>query len=146
MDQLFLYNLLKYFHIVFFTTWMAGLFYLPRIFVYHSSAKKDSKEYSTFLIMEKKLIYYIMNPSLVLTWIFGLSLTLNIHEHGALWLNLKFLCVLLMSIFHIYCIRVKKSFEMKTNNKKSNYFRIINEIPTILFLIIIFLVVFKPFV
>ena len=79
---------------------MAGLFYLPRIFVYHSSAKKDSKEYSTFLIMEKKLIYYIMNPSLVLTWIFGLSLTLNIYEeHGALWLNLKFLCVLLMSIF-----------------------------------------------
>ncbi len=146
MDKLFLYNLLKYFHIVFFTTWMAGLFYLPRIFVYHSSAKKDSKEYSTFLIMEKKLIYYIMNPSLVLTWIFGLSLTLNIYEHGALWLNLKFLCVLLMSIFHIYCIRVKKSFEMKTNNKKSNYFRIINEIPTILFLIIIFLVVFKPFV
>ena len=91
MDQVFLYKLLKYFHIVFFTTWMAGLFYLPRIFVYHSSAKKDSKEYSTFLIMERKLISYIMNPSLVLTWVFGLSLTLNINEHGALWLNLKFL-------------------------------------------------------
>ena len=146
MDQVFLYKLLKYFHIVFFTTWMAGLFYLPRIFVYHSSAKKDSKEYTTFLIMERKLISYIMNPSLVLTWVFGLSLTLNINEHGALWLNLKFLCVLLMSVFHIYCIRVKKNFEMKTNNKKSNYFRIINEIPTILFLIIIFLVVFIPFV
>ena len=140
------YSLFKYFHIVFITTWLAGLFYLPRIFVYHSKAKIDSTEYKTFLVMEYKLLKYIMNPSLILTWIFGLLLVINLEIYDKLWLNLKFCAVILLTVFHMYCARVRKIFEAKQNKNTEKYYRYINEIPTILFLIIVFLVVFKPFV
>ena len=140
------YSLFKYFHIVFITTWMAGLFYLPRIFVYHSRAKIDSTEYETFLVMEYKLLKYIMNPSLILTWIFGLLLVINLEIYDKLWLNLKFCAVILLTVFHMYCARVRKIFEAKQNQNTEKFYRYINEIPTILFLIIVFLVVFKPFV
>ena len=140
------YSLFKYFHIVFITTWMAGLFYLPRIFVYHSRAKIDSTEYETFLVMEYKLLKYIMNPSLILTWIFGSLLVINLEIYDKLWLNLKFCAVILLTVFHMYCARVRKIFEAKQNQNTEKFYRYINEIPTILFLIIVFLVVFKPFV
>ena len=146
MDNLNLYQLTKFFHIIFFTTWMAGLFYLPRLFVYHSISKKNSTEYITFLVMEEKLMKYIMNPSLILTWFFGLSLVILTQEYNSLWLKLKFICVVFMSAFHMYCARVRKNFEFKKNTKDEKYFRWINEIPTVLFIIIVFLVVFKPFV
>ena len=140
------YSLFKYFHIVFITTWMAGLFYLPRIFVYHSRAKIDSTEYETFLVMEYKLLKYIMNPSLILTWIFGSLLVINLEIYDKLWLNLKFCAVILLTVFHMYCARVRKIFEAKQNKNTEKFYRYINEIPTVLFLIIVFLVVFKPFV
>ena len=140
------YSLFKYFHILFITTWMAGLFYLPRIFVYHSRAKIDSTEYETFLVMEYKLLKYIMNPSLILTWIFGSLLVINLEIYDKLWLNLKFCAVILLTVFHMYCARVRKIFEAKQNQNTEKFYRYINEIPTILFLIIVFLVVFKPFV
>ena len=127
------------------TTWMAALFYLPRLFVYHSYSKTGTNEYKTFIVMEEKLIKYIMNPSLIFTWVFGVSLVVVQEEYHSLWVSLKFLCVLLMSIFHIYCVRINKNFKNKTNNKNSRYYRTINEVPTILFLVIVFLVVFKPF-
>ena len=146
MENIDLYSLYKYFHLVFMTTWMAGLFYLPRLFVYHSNSKTGTNEYKTFIIMEEKLIKYIMNPSLIFTWIFGMSLVIVQEEYNSLWVNLKFLCVLLMSIFHIYCIRINKNFKKEANTKNSRHYRIINEVPTILFLVIVFLVVFKPFV
>ncbi|MBC33266.1 MAG: TIGR00701 family protein [Rickettsiales bacterium] len=141
-----MYNFLKYTHYIFFTTWMAGLFYLPRIFVYHSQSNKNSSEYETFVVMERKLLKYIMNPSLVLTWIVGLGLLINQQAYNFLWMNLKFLCVILMSAFHMYCGNIRRSFENKTNLRSGKYFRIINEIPTVLFLTIVGLVVFKPFV
>ena len=140
------YLLFKYFHIVFITTWLAGLFYLPRIFVYHARANINSTEYETFLIMEYKLLKYIMNPSLILTWIFGLLLVINLEIYDKLWLNLKFCSVILLTGFHMYCARVRKIFEAKRNQNTEKFYRYINEIPTILFLIIVFLVVFKPFV
>ena len=87
------YNLFKFLHIVFFTTWMAGLFYLPRLYVYHSGTKSNSTEYSTFLTMEKKLMKYIMNPSMILTWVFGVLLVLHLENHNQFWLNLKFVLV-----------------------------------------------------
>jgi len=145
VEQVNLYLICKYFHIVFMTTWMAALFYLPRLFVYHSNSKTGTNEYKTFIVMEEKLIRYIMNPSLIFTWIFGVSLVVVQEEYHSLWVSLKFLCVLLMSIFHIYCVRINKNFKNRTNNKNSRYFRTINEVPTILFLVIVFLVVFKPF-
>ena len=143
MDIIF-YNLLKFFHIVFVTTWMAGLFYLPRIYVYHSKAQKKSTEYKTFIVMEQKLMMYIMNPSMILTWFFGVLLVVNLEIYNQLWINLKFVLVFLMSIFHMYCARIRKNFENKVNKKDEKFFRWINEVPTILFLIIVFLVVFQP--
>ena len=138
------YNFFKFFHIVFFTTWMAGLFYLPRLYVYHSGAKKNSPEYWTFLTMEKKLMKYIMNPSMILTWLFGVLLVLHLEIHNQFWLNLKFVLVFLLSVFHMYCAKIRKNFENKLNTKDEKFFRWINEVPTILFLLIVFLVVFQP--
>ncbi len=138
------YNLFKYFHIVFFTTWMAGLFYLPRLYVYHSATKSNSPEYKTFITMEKKLMKYIMNPSMILTWLFGVLLVLYLEIYDQFWLNLKFVLVFVMSVFHMYCAKIRKNFENNINNKDEKFYRWINEIPTILFLLIVFLVVFQP--
>ena len=138
------YNLFKFFHIIFVTTWMAGLFYLPRLYVYHSKAQKKSSEYKTFIIMEQKLMRYIMNPSMILTWVFGLLLVVNLEIYNHLWLNLKFLLVFAMSIFHMYCAKIRKNFENERNIKNEKFFRWINEVPTILFLSIVYLVVFQP--
>ncbi len=138
------YNALRFFHIVFVTTWMAGLFYLPRLYVYHSKAKKNSSEYETFITMEKKLMKYIMNPSMIFTWLFGVFLVLNLEIYNQLWLSLKFVLVFLMSIFHMYCAKIRKNFENMENKKDERFFRWINEVPTVLFLIIVFLVVFQP--
>ncbi len=140
------YNLLKFFHIVFVTTWMAGLFYLPRLYVYHSKTSIKSSEYKTFIVMEQKLMKYIMNPSMILTWLFGLLLVVNLETYDQFWLKLKFVFVFFMSIFHMYCAKIRKSFENETNKKDEKFFRWINEVPTILFLIIVFLVVFQPII
>ena len=142
--QINYYNLFKFFHIVFFTTWMAGLFYLPRLYVYHSGIKRESPEYKIFITMEKKLMKYIMNPSMVLTWLFGVLLVLHLEIYNQVWLNLKFVLVFLMSVFHMYCAKIRKNFENKINRKDEKFFRWINEVPTILFLLIVFLVVFQP--
>ena len=83
------YSIFKFFHIIFITTWMAGLFYLPRLFVYHANSKVHSKEYKTFIIMERKLMKYIMNPSMILSWFFGILLLINLEIYNALWLNIK---------------------------------------------------------
>ena len=144
MEYLNYYYWIKFFHIVFVTTWMAGLFYLPRIFVYHSNANKKSTEYQTFITMEYKLMKFIMNPSLILSWLFGLLLVIHLEIYDQIWLNLKFVLVIGMSIFHMYCARIRKQFEKGQNQNEDKFFRFINEIPTVLFLVIIFLVVFKP--
>ena len=139
------YSILKSLHIIFFTTWMAGLFYLPRLFVYHSSCKIKSNEYKTFTTMEKKLLRFIMNPSMFLTWFLGITLALLNNYLLSTWLIIKILLVVLMSAFHMYCAKIKNDFEGYYNKKEESFFRIINEIPTILFILIVLLVVFKPF-
>ena len=136
-----IYKTAKAFHIIFFTTWMAGLFYLPRLFVYHCQVKGKTEEYKRFVMMEKKLLKYIMNPSFILTWIIGIILVVKIEP--ALWLNIKIICILLMSAFHMYCAKIRKEFETNCNTKSEKYFRYINEIPTILFILIVIIAVFK---
>ena len=89
---------------------------------------------------------YIMNPSLIFSWVFGVILTINLEVQNELWLNLKFVAVFFLSAFHMYCARIRKVFEQGQNKKSDKYYRWINEVPTILFLVIIFLVVFKPIV
>lgn len=138
-----IYKTLKFFHIVFFTTWMAGLFYLPRLYVYHSQVKKKTVEYKRFITMESKLLRYIMNPSFILTWIMGISLATQVGT--SIWLGLKLICMVGMSGFHMYCVKIRKDFETGTSQRDERHYRIINEIPTVLFLIIIFLAVFKPY-
>lgn len=137
-----IYKILKTLHIIFFTTWMAGLFYLPRLFVYHCQVKIRTEEYKRFVIMERKLLKYIMNPSFILTWGIGIILVINIEP--AIWLNIKIICIVLMSSFHMYCAKIRVQFEKNNNKKNEKFFRYINEVPTILFIVIVFLAVFKP--
>ena len=145
MDLSLDYNLLKSLHIISFTTWMAGLFYLPRIYVYHSSEERKSKSYKTFIIMEKKLLRYIMNPSFIITYVTGTALIIKTEQFYEIWFFSKFILVLLMSIFHMYCAKIRRDFEQKRNIKTEKFFRVINEVPTILFILIVLTVVFKPF-
>ena len=113
MDIILNYKLLKTLHIIFFTTWMAGLFYLPRIFVYHAMEEKKSKAYKTFMVMEKKLLKYIMNPSFILTFITGLILVVRTEQYQEKWFIYKFLLVFCMAAFHMYCGKIRKDFEEK---------------------------------
>ena len=145
MDIVLNYNLLKSLHIISFTTWMAGIFYLPRIYVYHSKEDLKSKSYKTFTIMEKKLLRYIMNPSLFITFITGTSLVIKTELIDEKWFQVKFLLVFFMACFHMYCAKIRKDFEVKKNIKTENFFRVINEVPTVLFIFIVLLAVFKPF-
>jgi putative membrane protein len=137
-----IYKILKTLHIIFFTTWMAGLFYLPRLFVYHCQVKIKTDEYKRFVTMERKLLKYIMNPSFIITWGIGIILVINIEP--ALWLNIKIICIVLMSSFHMYCAKIRVQFEKNSNKKNEKFFRYINEVPTVLFIVIVFLAVFKP--
>ena len=125
---------------------MAGLLYLPRIFVYHVENLKDENTSSTFKIMERKLYFYIMTPAMILTWIFGLILISSLGPEilSAIWIKLKLLLVVLLTFYHFYLSKLLNDFEVDQNTKSSKFFRIINEAPTILLILIVFVVVFKP--
>ena len=139
------YLIIKSLHIISFTAWMAGMFYLPRIYVYHSEKNIDKNTYNKFLIMERKLIKIIMNPALILTWLFGILLILsNNYPSLELWLVLKLIFIFLMSGTHGFFSYCHKLFLNNKNNYSSKFYRYINEVPTIFFIIIIFLVIFKP--
>ena len=138
-----IFNILKTIHIFSVIAWMAGLLYHPRIFMYHADKeiKKDTSE--TFKIMERKLFNIIMTPAFILTWLSGLSM---IHYLGIdTWLILKIFFVVLLTGYHFVCRKWLKDFVNDSNSRKSNFFRITNEIPAIFLIVIIILVVFKPF-
>ena len=137
------YLLFKSIHLIAVISWMAGLLYLPRIFVYHSENINSSNIFKT---MEKKLFYYIMTPAMILSWIFGLMLifTLGFPVFNELWIQLKLIFVILLTIYHFYLGKCVGGFAINQNNNSSKFYRIINEIPTILLIIIVFIVVFKP--
>ena len=139
------YLLYKALHLIAVISWMVGLLYLPRILVYHSEAKHDS-EVETFKIMERKLYNYIMMPAMILSWFFGILL---IHSLGftvflELWMQIKGAAIIILTHFHFYLGKHLRLFSSNSNKKSSKFFRIINEIPTILLIIIVFVVVFKP--
>ena len=138
-----IYLLIKAIHIISFTAWMAGMFYLPRIFVYHSEKKLDTSTYKKFLIMEKKLIKIIMTPSMITTWLLGFVLIL-INNRIELWVLIKIFFVILLSACHGFFIKCYKDFYNEKNKYNDRFFRIINEAPTFLLVMIVFLVVFKP--
>ena len=141
-----LYLLFKSIHLIAVISWMAGLLYLPRIFVYHAENMENINSSNIFKTMEKKLFYYIMTPAMILSWIFGLMLifTLGFSVFNELWIQLKLIFVILLTIYHFYLGTCISNFAINQNNSSSKFYRIINEIPTILLIIIVFIVVFKP--
>ncbi|MGB0541848.1 MAG: protoporphyrinogen oxidase HemJ [Hyphomicrobiales bacterium] len=133
---------IKVIHIVAVISWMAGLLYLPRLFVYHSENISKNDLSSTFKIMEYRLYRFIMNPAMMVVWLSGFIL---LYDNGFdLWLIIKFLLVFLMTIFHIFMKKCLNDFENDKSEYSSKFFRIINEIPTVLMIFIIILVVIKP--
>jgi putative membrane protein len=140
------YLLFKSLHLISVISWMAGLLYLPRIFVYHVENLKDKNTSLIFKTMEKKLYFYIMTPAMILTWIFGLILisSLGPEVFSTTWIKLKLLLVILLTSYHFYLSKLLGDFKVDRNNKSSKFFRIINEVPTILLILIVFIVVFKP--
>ena len=140
------YLLFKSLHLIAVISWMAGLLYLPRIFVYHVENLKDKNTSLIFKTMERKLYFYIMTPAMILTWIFGLILisSLGFEILSAFWIKLKLLLVVLLTLYHFYLSKLLDDFKVDQNTKSSKFFRIINEVPTILLILIVFIVVFKP--
>ena len=140
------YLLFKSLHLIAVISWMAGLLYLPRIFVYHVENINDQNCTNVFKTMEKKLYFYIMIPAMILSWIFGLILIsiVGFDVLSATWIQLKLIFVILLTFYHFYLGQCLKNLAFKQNNKTSKFFRIINEIPTILLILIVFIVVFKP--
>ena len=141
-----IYLLFKTLHLIAIVSWMAGLLYLPRIFVYHVENIEKKESIEIFKVMEKKLYFYIMYPAMVLSWMFGLILIsiIGFSSLSFLWLKLKLLFVVLLTIYHFYLGKCLKKLKEDTNNTTSKFFRIINELPTILLILIVFIVIFKP--
>jgi len=140
------YLLFKSLHLIAVISWMAGLLYLPRIFVYHVENFKDETSSSIFKTMERKLFFYIMTPAMILSWVFGLILIsiIGFDIFFTLWIKLKLLFVVLLTLYHFYLSKLLGDFNLDQNTKSSRFFRIINEVPTILLILIVFIVIFKP--
>ena len=140
------YLLFKSLHLISVISWMAGLLYLPRIFVYHAQNNSEKAISEIFKVMERKLFFYIMTPAMILSWLFGLLL---IHETGfqqlgQIWMILKLLFVVILTLYHFYLAKVLNQFSKDLNKHSHKFYRFINEIPTILLILIVFVVIFKP--
>jgi len=145
-----MYNWIKAFHVIAVVAWMAGMLYLPRLFVYHCAAEKGSVQSETFKVMERRLLRAIMNPAMVATWLFGLWLAWDGPDSrygwfGFSWLEVKLVLVLALSGLHGLLARWAKDFAADSNRHSQRFYRVINEVPTILLIAIVILAVVKPF-
>ena len=140
------YLLFKSLHLIAVISWMAGLLYLPRIFVYHTENQNKNETPDIFKTMERKLFYYIMFPAMALSWIFGLILIsiIGFSSLSFLWMQIKILLVTILTFYHFYLGICLNDLKNNIFKRSSRFFRIINEIPTILLIIIVFIVIFKP--
>ena len=140
------YLLFKSLHLISVISWMAGLLYLPRIFVYHTQNKDEFKTSEIFKVMERKLYYYIMTPAMILSWIFGLLLihSIGFQQLGQKWMVLKIIFVIFLTLYHFYLGKTLNQFKFDQNTHSHKFYRLINEIPTILLILIVFVVIFKP--
>lgn len=139
------YPWVKALHIISVIAWMAGLLYLPRLFVYHTQVKAGSEASETFKIMERRLLKAIMTPAAVAAWIFGLLLFLNLGSLAAGWIHAKLLLVVLLTASHVLMARWKNDFAADANRRPTRFYRMVNEVPTLLMLAIVILAVVKPF-
>ena len=140
-----LYLLFKSLHLIAVISWMAGLLYLPRIFVYHSESNEESQK-KIFKIMEKRLYNYIMMPAMMLSWLFGILLihSLGFSVFSELWMQIKIIAVVFLTYYHFTLGKYLNDFAIDINQKTSKFFRIYNEIPTLILIVVIFVVIFKP--
>ena len=140
------YLLFKSLHLISVISWMAGLLYLPRIFVYHSETRNNKEKEETFRLMEKRLFFYIMNPAMISSWLFGVLLlySIGLESFSSSWLQIKLILVLLLTSYHFFLFYCLKTFSPEYSKYSSKFYRIINEVPTVLLIGIIFVVVFKP--
>lgn len=141
------YEWLRALHIISVIAWMAGMLYLPRLFVYHTMAEKGSDKSETFKVMERRLLKVIINPAMMSSWIFGLSMLYANPGmlSGAGWMHAKLTLVVLMSAVHGVLVKHVKKFAADQNEKSDKYFRILNEVPTVLMILIVILAVVQPF-
>jgi putative membrane protein len=139
------YLIVKSIHIIAVISWMAGMLYLPRLFVYHAENQNNVSLTDTFKIMERRLLRFIMTPAMLVSWIFGLALMIGAGWSKAPWMNAKLLLVVVMSGVHGWLSVCVKRFARDENQKTGRYFRVLNEIPTVLMIVVVFLVVLKPF-
>ena len=141
-----IYLLFKSLHLISVISWMAGLLYLPRIFVYHAENIDDNNISEVFKVMERKLYFYIMTPAMILSWVFGLLLihSIGFQQLGQIWMVFKIVFVILLTIYHFYVGKILNKFKIDQNNRSHKFYRSINEIPTILLILIVFVVIFKP--
>ena len=139
------YLLFKSLHLIAVISWMAGLLYLPRIFVYHSEADHESQK-KVFKIMEKRLYNFIMMPAMLLSWIFGIFLihVLGFSIFAELWMQIKIIAIVILTYYHFTLGKYLNDFAVENNQKSSKFFRIYNEIPTIILIVVIFVAIFKP--
>jgi len=140
------YLLFKSLHLISVISWMAGLLYLPRIFVYHAQNNSEAIISEVFKVMEKKLFFYIMTPAMILSWLFGLLLihSIGFQQLGQTWMLLKLILVVVLTIYHFYLGSIVSQFKLNDNRHSHKFYRFINEIPTILLILIVFVVIFKP--
>ena len=141
-----IYLTLKALHLIAVISWMAGLLYLPRIFVYHAENKDSLETCEIFKLMERKLYNYIMMPAMILSWIFGLLLigSIGFDQMANKWLQIKLFLVIVLTAYHFFLGVCLKKFSLDLNTYSSRFYRIFNEVPTILLILIVFIVVFKP--
>ena len=140
------YLLFKSLHLISVISWMAGLLYLPRIFVYHAQNSSEKKASEIFKTMERKLFFYIMTPAMILSWIFGIILihSIGFQQIGQTWMILKIIFVTILTFYHFYLGKILVRFKIDQNEYSHKFYRLINEIPTLLLILIVFVVVFKP--
>jgi protoporphyrinogen IX oxidase len=140
-----MYEWLKAFHVIAVISWMAGMLYLPRLFVYHCDAPPGSTQSETFKVMERRLLRAIINPAMIAAWALGLWLAWQDSWFGAPWLQAKILLVLVLSGVHGFLARWTREFAVDQNRRSAGFYRIINEVPTVLMIAIVILAVVKPF-
>jgi putative membrane protein len=139
------YLWIKALHIIAVISWMAGLFYLPRLFIYHTDAAPGSDKSETFKIMEQRLIKVIMNPAMMISWVLGLYLAWSVYGFSGGWLHAKIGLVVLLTATHVYFSRSAKRFSRDENTRSARHWRLMNEVPTLLMILIVILVVVKPY-
>jgi protoporphyrinogen IX oxidase len=144
-ESLSMYEWIKALHVIAVISWMAGMLYLPRLFVYHCEAEVGSKQSETFKVMERRLLKAIINPAMIVTWLAGLYLAWADHFLSAGWFHVKLLLVILLSGVHGFFSRCVKDFAGDRNLRSQKFYRVINEVPTLLMIFIVILVVVKPF-